>query len=265
MPNVETNELRYPWLYLFRRQGRDSAGAGLRRGGVGIEVGLTPHGVDEIGSLVFHSHGLDCPSSPPFDGGYPGSANVLQVFRQARAAGSMDTDVTSASDAEVPPSFGRTALRDGDVLYCSGAGGSGWGDPLERAADAVAADVASGLLSVEAAQQLYGVTLGSDGSVDGAATDERRAGMRRQRLHAAEADPRAAQAIGALPAACGRCDESLARGVKVVEVDWADLGAPYAPFTGTGFRLLAGVCRACGAFVASRNYLPPELAVPQPR
>ena len=264
VPNVETNELRYPWLYLFRRQGRDSAGAGLRRGGVGIEVGLTPHGVDEIGSLVFHSHGLDCPSSPPFDGGYPGSANVLRVFRQARDTGSMDSDANPAVDAETPPSFGRTSLRDGDVLFCSGAGGSGWGDPLERAAEAVAADVASGLLSIEAARQLYGVALGSGGSVDEALTDDLRAGVRRQRLEAAAADPEAARAIGALPQTCPRCSESLASGVKVIEVAWADLGEPYAPFIDTGFRLLAGVCRTCGAFVASRNYLPPDLAVPAP-
>ena len=264
VPNVETNELRYPWLYLFRRQGRDSAGAGLRRGGVGIEVGLTPHGVDEIGSIVFHSHGLDCPSSPPFEGGYPGSANVLRVFRQARAPGSTGADVGSTTGAESPPSFGRTSLRDGDVLFCSGAGGSGWGDPIERPAQAVARDVASGLLSVEAALQLYGVALGSGGSVDDTLTEERRAGMRRQRLEAAEVDQRLAQVVGALPAACGRCGESLGGGVKVVEVDWADLGAPYAPFTGTEFRLLAGVCRTCGAFVTSRNYLPPELAVPPP-
>ena len=174
----------------------------------------------------------------------------------------MDQDVGSATDAEVPPSFGRTALRDGDVLFCSGAGGSGWGDPLERASQAVAADVASGLLSVEAAGQLYGVALDSGGGVDEALTEEGRAGMRRQRLEAAEVGPQVAQAIGTLPAACGNCGGSLTGRVKVIEVDWADLGAPYAPFTGTGFRLLAGVCRACGAFVASRNYLPPELAVP---
>ena len=264
VPNVETNELRYPWLYLFRRQGRDSAGAGLRRGGVGIEVGLTPHGVDEIGSLVFHSHGLDCPSSPPFDGGYPGSANVLRVFRQARDTGYVEPNMSSATDAEVPPSFGRTALRDGDVLFCSGAGGSGWGDPLQRTAESVAADVASGLLSMEAARQLYGVVLGSDGSVDDTLTEERRAAMRRQRLGAAEVGPQVAQAIGALPSVCSHCSVGLANGVKVVEVAWTDLGAPYAPFTGTGFRLLAGVCRACGAFIASRNYLPPELPVSPP-
>ena len=170
----------------------------------------------------------------------------------------------SPVDAETPPSFGRTALRDGDVLFCSGAGGSGWGDPIERPAQAVARDVASGLLSVEAALQLYGVALGSGGSVDDTLTEERRAGMRRQRLEAAEVDQRLAQVVGALPAACGRCGEGLGGGVKVVEVSWADLGAPYAPFTGTEFRLLAGVCRTCGAFVASRNYLPPELAVPPP-
>ena len=98
------------------------------------------------------------------------------------------------------------------------------------------------------------------GSVDDTLTEERRAGMRRQRLEAAEVNQRLAQVVGALPAACGRCGESLGGGIKVVEVNWADLGAPYAPFTGTEFRLLAGVCRTCGAFVASRNYLPPELA-----
>ena len=246
VPNVETNELRYPWLYLFRRQARDSAGAGMRRGGAGIEVALTPHRVDEIGSLVFHSHGLACPSSPPFYGGYPGGANALRILR----AHDGEVDAGALAGAESPPPFGRTTLRAGDVLYCMGAGGSGWGDPLERDPAAVAADVASGLLSAESAAQLYGV------GADGAATSALREAARRRRLEAAASAPEGRDA-GDLPPACGRCGAALGGegAVGVVEVGWEELGSAYASFAGTGFRLLAGVCRECGAFVATRTEL----------
>jgi N-methylhydantoinase B len=58
------------------------------------------------------------------------------------------------------------------------AGGGGWGDPLARDPEAVAHDVANEKVSVEAARELYGVVVGTDGGVDLAATaahrDERR-------------------------------------------------------------------------------------------
>ena len=47
-------------------------------------------------------------------------------------------------------------LAAGDVVTFLTAGGGGYGDPKERAPDAVARDVAEGLVSPEAAQKDYG-------------------------------------------------------------------------------------------------------------
>lgn len=52
--------------------------------------------------------------------------------------------------------------RQGDVAEFYSAGGGGYGDPLERAVEAVVADVAAGLLSVENAREEYGVVVDPD-------------------------------------------------------------------------------------------------------
>jgi N-methylhydantoinase B len=53
-------------------------------------------------------------------------------------------------------------------------GGGGFGDPLERDPEAVARDVAEGLVTASRAEACYGVAL-REGAPDGAATRERRA------------------------------------------------------------------------------------------
>jgi N-methylhydantoinase B len=64
-------------------------------------------------------------------------------------------------------------------------GGGGWGDPLDRPAGDVAADVRDGYVSPEAASDLYGVVVRLDEHtgliiVDAAATDVRRGELRVQ-------------------------------------------------------------------------------------
>ncbi len=62
-------------------------------------------------------------------------------------------------------------------------GGGGFGDPLDRAPDAVAKDLRDGLVSIEGAAADYGVVArGDPPAIDPAATDALRA-----RLRAAEA------------------------------------------------------------------------------
>jgi N-methylhydantoinase B/oxoprolinase/acetone carboxylase alpha subunit len=78
----------------------------------------------------------------------------------------------------LPPMF-STEIEVGDVYVHRTAGGGGWGDPLERDPAAVAADVVNEKVSVEAAQELYGVALGDDGTVDHNATEALRAGRRK--------------------------------------------------------------------------------------
>jgi N-methylhydantoinase B len=57
-------------------------------------------------------------------------------------------------------------------------GGGGWGDPLDREAEAVRADVLDQYVSRESARRDYGVVLKDDLSLDAAATDALRRDLR---------------------------------------------------------------------------------------
>jgi N-methylhydantoinase B len=58
--------------------------------------------------------------------------------------------------------YGLTQLRPGDVVIMDAAGGGGYGDPLERDPELVERDVAEQYVSIEGAQENYGVVIDSD-------------------------------------------------------------------------------------------------------
>ncbi|HEX9878592.1 MAG TPA: hydantoinase B/oxoprolinase family protein, partial [Candidatus Binatia bacterium] len=188
IPNVETNELRYPMLYLYRRQGTDSAGAGKHRGGAGIAVAIKPHGVASIPHLILHSHGIACPSSLGLEGGYPGACNEMVILRGSKASSLFQRGIVPQSldvlegEKEVPKAFGRNWLDGDDVFHCSASGGGGWGDPLERDPREVERDVKEGLVSVKWAKELYGVECDPSASLDVEGTVRMRDGIRRKRV-----------------------------------------------------------------------------------
>jgi N-methylhydantoinase B len=80
---------------------------------------------------------------------------------------------------------GQQTIGAGDAVVLEIAGGGGYGDPLERDPQRVAADVLAELVSPRQARDVYGVVL-RRGKVDGAATEERRAELRSRRRAAAE-------------------------------------------------------------------------------
>ncbi|WP_051172512.1 hydantoinase B/oxoprolinase family protein [Microbacterium indicum] len=125
----------------------DSGGAGRWRGGSGLELEFEAL---EDGSLL--ARGLERLRFRPwgFAGGQPGAATEL-IVNEGRA------DEERLSIVDVRP------LRAGDrvVLRTSGAGG--YGDPLERDVEAVAADVEAGFVTAAQAHDVYGVVF--DGSV----------------------------------------------------------------------------------------------------
>jgi N-methylhydantoinase B len=139
---VEVAESEFP--ILIERYGLvpDSGGAGRHRGGLAVERVwrcLTPET-----SLIVRS---DRAAHPPYGlaGGAPGSlsSNVL-----VRPDGSEET---------LPSMFSIT-IGEGDVYVHRMAGGGGWGDPAERDPAAIAADVADGKVTAEAAREDYGWT-----------------------------------------------------------------------------------------------------------
>ena len=56
-------------------------------------------------------------------------------------------------------SYGLTQLKPGDVVTIDAPGGGGYGNPLERDPEMVAADVMEGYVSLESARADYGVVL----------------------------------------------------------------------------------------------------------
>src|SRR3974390_3110360 len=95
-------------------------------------------------------------------GGFPGSTTEYWV---RHADGSSERVSTKATGI---------VLREGDSFEYWASSGGGVGDPLDRATEAVAADVARRLLDVEDARRVYGVVL-HDGTVDDVATRSCRA------------------------------------------------------------------------------------------
>lgn len=199
--DVEAGERVSPLLYLYRRLRPDTAGAGTHRGGYSGEMGLTLRGVPGATALVM-THGAEVPNTVGLFGGWPGST-VRQRFAPGEGS---DTDLLRDHLAGVDPKWtelgpkpGELPMCPGDVFAVSWHGGGGWGDPLSRDPDAVAADVARGVATPEYAEHVYGVVLTGD-TVDEDATRERRLAIRTERLGApptGEADPNApGQALG---------------------------------------------------------------------
>jgi N-methylhydantoinase B len=137
---------------------RDSGGAGLHRGGNGIEkryVYLEP------GEVSIHD---DRWLTYPWGilGGTPGmrSEKILK-----RADGTEQRLPSKCDEVEVEP---------GDMLIYRTAGGGGWKDPLDRDQALVEADVAKDLISADKAKNEYGVIVG-DAEATAALRDKIRA------------------------------------------------------------------------------------------
>ena len=191
VPNVEEAESFYPLLWLFRREARDSGGAGRWRGGVGLEFAVTPYRAGDIEAITnCGGQGISTHAALGLFGGYPSppsryevlrDTNLQQQFAASRIPRTVD-EIDAAERVKLRAKSNGAALRDGDVVLSGVSGSGGFGDPLDREPEQVVADVANGYVSVEAARDLYGVTLGPDVTLDLAATSDLRASMRDARL-----------------------------------------------------------------------------------
>ncbi|MCY3886968.1 MAG: hydantoinase B/oxoprolinase family protein [Chloroflexi bacterium] len=140
----EIQERRYPMLWRRYQLGQDSGGAGRTRGGLALdqlmEFPYTPGTLSCIGDReVF--------GPPGAFGGGPGALAGLVVnkgLEQERNIGIF------CSGAPIEP---------GENVSFWSAGGGGYGDPLERPADAVVEDIRDEYLSPAAARSQYGVVV----------------------------------------------------------------------------------------------------------
>jgi N-methylhydantoinase B len=142
----------------------DSGGAGLHRGGNGLSVAYR---FLCDGTISVHDERwLTYPWG--VRGGEPGMRSTKRLVR------------TDGSSEWLPSKAEGIKVQAGDLLYFNTWGGGGWGDPYDRDAEMVAADVARGLVSAEGAKR-YGVVIADDGSMDMAATEALREKLRNER------------------------------------------------------------------------------------
>src|SRR5580704_13353889 len=190
MANVETIEAQFPIRYLFRRRLRDSGGPGEYRGGAGGEMAIVAHDAPDGGiHYVVSGKGTKFPQSEGLGGGYPGGMNdyvwvhAPQEMRNVdRFAHSLDT-IPGESE---PISWGVFPLMGNDALYVRWNGGGGIGDPLDRPVAKVLADIEAGLISEQAACDVYGIVHRAR-ALDEAATKTKRTALRQARLAAGAA------------------------------------------------------------------------------
>ncbi len=167
---IEAMELKWPILVNRRELRRDSGGAGRYRGGMGLTTEVT-NLVEGSWNLVNFPPREKCPPWGLWRG-RPGALGTNSL----RLPGSN----------EELHRVGRVTVPAGATQTINTPGGGGWGDPLDRPASDVAADVRDGYVSPEAARDQYGVVLRLDErtgavSVDAAATDARRAELHAHR------------------------------------------------------------------------------------
>jgi N-methylhydantoinase B len=148
---IEATEAVAPVMFRRREFREGSGGAGQFRGGMGQVI--------ELGGADGNPIALLC--------------NFERVNNPARGRDGGDIGasgrVTLASGRPIRAK-GRQTVPGGDVIRLELPGGGGFGDPVLRDPEQVAADVADGIYGREAALRDFRVALTGDGRVDAAAT-----------------------------------------------------------------------------------------------
>ena len=189
LQNVERNEANGPILYVYRRLLPDSGGPGRNRGGQSAGVAYLLHDVDRL-HLRMYCHCYESPTSFGIFGGYPSACNRRRFVRNADArkqieAGRMPVDTSTVHGEELSFPAKMTTPTDftqNDFYECGPSAGAGWGDPIDREPERVAADVRDNAVSPAMAREVYGVVLTKGGAVDAKATAARRGEIRKERL-----------------------------------------------------------------------------------
>ncbi len=160
--SIEGIELKCPVVVESRGLRTDSGGAGKHRGGLGLDT--------RVRNLIEGRWNFDHPrreQCPPW-GLWGGKAGTHGDFL-LRLPGENDFRSMEAPHYPVPV--------QAEVIVRTG-GGGGWGDPVERDPALVRADVIEELVSRRAAEELYGVVLRDDLTLNEAETEKWRNALR---------------------------------------------------------------------------------------
>ncbi len=159
--NIPTEYLEsfYPMIVESYASIADSGGAGLHRGGNGVEK---VYRLLADGTVSIHD---DRGVTQPWGilGGKPGACSDKWIRRG------------NGQPEPLPSKIDGIKVQPGDRIIFRTAGGGGWGDPLEREPMRVRNDVARRLLTIDKAREDYGVVLmGAEIALDQRATQDLR-------------------------------------------------------------------------------------------
>jgi N-methylhydantoinase B len=236
--NVETDEESGIFLVLFRSENPDSGAPGRWRGGNGVVVAWTPHKVHIAAlQMTFTDPATNAVAS--LAGGYYGLGGNFLRLGSGRVGELLRDGTLPASRAAVEDVGPLSRLRfdelvmpvpPGDCILVEFNASGGYGDPLAREPARVAADVAAGEISPEAALRHYGVVVG-----DPEATARERARIREERLGGAPVARDGSVSV-VVPGAAGSVDVASDGG----ELVWAcsACGHPLGPVA-ENFKLAA--------------------------
>jgi N-methylhydantoinase B len=156
---IEIIESEFPTRVLRFELIRDSGGAGLYRGGLGIRREYL-NLADARFSIRSMKHVIPPNGAAGGGTGRPGDIWINPSSDQAK---------------RLPTRYADYPLQEGDIFRLDTPGGGGYGDPLSRPAEHVLADVREGYVSAEAAARDYGVVLTADkNEINIAATTRKR-------------------------------------------------------------------------------------------
>jgi N-methylhydantoinase B len=164
----EVIETRMPLLVESSRLAVDSGGPGTTRGGLSMQRSLRLLATDARYSLL--SDGAVVPAFGVL-GGFSGVPVAAWIERNGKK-----------EDFSTPGKVAGHPLGEGDAVIIRSAGGGGYGDPLDRDAGRVAADLNDGYISPAAAREIYGVVFDAAQGIDAAATKALRQRLRQTRL-----------------------------------------------------------------------------------
>lgn len=158
---IEVCETKSPIIFESLRLREDSGGAGKFRGGLGIDAVFSLEIEGRLRNMMIRS------KCPPWgiQGGREGAPNEAFVMKPDGSAELLPR----TTDYPIPPGL-KIRLLTG--------GGGGYGNPLERDEDQVLQDVLDGYVSLQAAEEQYGVVIDSTNfTIDKEATLKKRRAM----------------------------------------------------------------------------------------
>ena len=162
--SIELFETRTPILVLEKNYVPDTGGPGRHRGGLGQIVRVRK----------LHDDGR-----PALAGLHPDGVLTRTAGLFGGRAGGPVRGVTGAADGGVVTDHGIGGLvtlsGPDEILEVQLAGGSGYGDPLERPVDDVQRDLDDGYVTPEGAERDFGCVVSASGSIDRDATAALRA------------------------------------------------------------------------------------------